>query len=136
MQSSTISSEPARVLLVDDNEAMLARSATALKCCCVIVGSAKDGFTALEAARTLKPDVIVLDVSMPGMGGLEVAARLRDAGSTAAVVFLTVHNDEDIILAAKAAGAIGYVVKPRLFSDLTVAVQEARAGRPFVSPLR
>jgi DNA-binding NarL/FixJ family response regulator len=136
MQSSTISSEPARVLLVDDNESMLARSATVLKCCCVVVGSAKDGPSALEAARTLKPDVIVLDVSMPGMGGLEVAARLRDAGSTAAVVFLTVHNDEDIILAAKAAGAIGYVVKPRLFSDLTVAVQEARAGRPFVSPLR
>jgi DNA-binding NarL/FixJ family response regulator len=95
-----------------------------------------DGFTALEAARTLKPDVIVLDISMPGMNGLEVASRLREAGSTAAVVFLTVHNDEDFILAAKAAGAIGYVVKPRLFSDLTVAVQEARAGRPFVSPIR
>ena len=136
MQSSTTSSELARVLLVDDNEAMLARSATALKCCCVIVGSAKDGSTALEAARTLKPDVIVLDISMPGMNGLEVASRLREAGSTAAVVFLTVHNDEDFILAAKAAGAIGYVVKPRLFSDLTVAVQEARAGRPFVSPIR
>jgi DNA-binding NarL/FixJ family response regulator len=136
MQSSTTSSEPARVLLVDDNEAMLARSTTALNCCCMVVGSAKDGFTALEAARTLKPDVIVLDISMPGMNGLEVASRLREAGSTAAVVFLTVHNDEDFILAAKAAGAIGYVVKPRLFSDLTVAVQEARAGRPFVSPIR
>jgi len=51
-------------------------------------------------------------------------------------VFLTVHDEEDIILAAKAAGAMGYVVKPRLGSDLTMAVQEARAGRPFVSPLR
>jgi DNA-binding NarL/FixJ family response regulator len=136
MPSSTTSSEPARVLLVDDSEAMLARSAAALKRCCVVVGSATDGLGALEAARTLRPDVIVLDVSMPGMNGLEVAARLREAGCTAAVVFLTVHDDEDIILAAKAAGAIGYVVKPRLFSDLMLAVQEARAGRPFVSPIR
>ena len=136
MPSSTTSFEPARVLLVDDSEAMLARSAAALKRCCAVVGSATDGLAALEAARTLKPDVIVLDVSMPGMNGLEVTARLREAGCTAAVVFLTVHDDEDIILAAKAAGAIGYVVKPRLFSDLMVAVQEARAGRPFVSPIR
>jgi len=135
MPSSTTSSEPPRVLLVDNNEVMLARSAAALKRCCAVIESATDGLAPLEAARTLKPDIIVLDVSMPGMNGLEVAARLREAGCTAAVVFLTVHDDEDIILAAKAAGAIGYVVKPRLFSDLTVAVQEARAGRPFVSPV-
>ena len=136
MLSSIISSEPARVLLVDDNEAMLSRAAAALKYCCCVVGSVKDSRKALEAALALKPDVIVLDISMPGMSGLEVAARLRDAGSTAALVFLTVHDEEDIILAAKAAGAMGYVVKPRLGSDLTLAVQEARAGRPFVSPLR
>ena len=136
MPSSTTSSEPARVLLVDDNDAMLARAAAALRYCCLVVGSVKDSRKALDAALSLKPDVIVLDISMPGMSGLEVAARLREAGSNAALVFLTVHDEEDIILAAKAAGAIGYVVKPRLGSDLTLAVQEARAGRPFVSPLR
>ena len=136
MPLSTTSSEPARVLLVDDNEAMLSRAAAALKYCCKVIGSAKDGHSAIDAALTLKPDVIVLDISMPGMSGFEVASRLREAGSNAALVFLTVHDEEDIILAAKAAGAIGYVVKPRLGSDLTLAVQEARAGRPFVSPLR
>ena len=136
MLSSTTSSEPARVLLVDDNEVMLNRAAAALRYCCLVVGSVKDSRKALEAALSLKPDVIVLDISMPGMSGLEIASRLREAGSTAALVFLTVHDEEDFILAAKAAGAIGYVVKPRLGSDLTVAVQEARAGRPFVSPLR
>ena len=73
---------------------------------------------------------------MPGMTGLEIASRLRRSGSTAAVVFLTVHDEEDFVLAAKAAGAIGYVVKTRLVSDLVVAVQEAHAGRPFVSPIR
>ena len=136
MPLSTTSSEPARVLLVDDNDAMLARAAAALKYCCLVVGSVKDSRQALDAALSLKPDVIVLDISMPGMSGLEVASRLREAGSNAALVFLTVHDEEDIILAAKAAGAMGYVVKPRLGSDLTLAVQEARAGRPFVSPLR
>jgi two-component system response regulator DegU len=136
MPSNTTSSEPARVLLVDDNETMLNRAAAALKYCCLVVGSVQDSRKAIKAALTLKPDVIVLDISMPGMSGLEIASRLREAGSTAALVFLTVHDEEDFILAAKAAGAIGYVVKPRLGSDLTVAVQEARAGRPFVSPLR
>ena len=78
----------------------------------------------------MQPDVIVLDISMPGMTGFEVASRLRKAGSKAAVVFLTVHDDEDFMQAAKAAGGIGYVVKPRLASDLAVAVLEAgRAAR-------
>ena len=71
---------------------------------------------------------------MPGMNGLEVARHLRTTGSTAAVVFLTVHDEEEFVDAAKAAGAIGYVVKPRLASDLMLAVREARAGRTFVSP--
>ena len=136
MPSSITSSEPPRVLLVDDNEAMVARAAAALRRCCVVVGSAPNGRAALEAAQVLNPDVIVLDISMPGMSGLEIATRLREIGSTAAVVFLTVHDEEDIIAAAKAAGAIGYVIKPRLGSDLQVAVHEARAGRPFVSPSR
>jgi DNA-binding NarL/FixJ family response regulator len=136
MPSSTTWSEPARVLLVDDNEAMLARAAAVLTPTCVVVGSVRDGRAALEAANTLQPDVIVLDISMSGMTGFEVAARLRETGSKAAVVFLTVHDDEAFILAAKAAGGIGYVVKPRLASDLICAVREARAGRPFVSAIR
>jgi CheY-like chemotaxis protein len=136
MQSSTTSSEPVRVLLVDDNEAMLTRAAAVLTPCCVIVAAVRDGRAALDAARTLRPDVIVLDISMPGMTGFEVATRLRERGSTAAVVFLTVHNDEEVVAAARAAGGIGYVVKPRLVSDLMLAVREARVGRPFVSALR
>ncbi len=136
MQSSITSSDRPRVLLVDDNEAMLARAAAVLTPSCVVIGSARDGSAAIEAAVALQPDVIVLDISMPGMTGLEVARRLRDVGSTAAVVFLTVHDEEDLMLAAKAAGGIGYVVKPRLASDLVPAVREARSGRSFVSQIR
>jgi len=127
------SSEQPRVLLVDDNAEMLCSAAAVLSPVCTIVGAVTDGPSALHAADAYHPDVIVLDISMPGMSGLEVAATLRNSGSTAAVVFFTVHDDEEIVRAAKAAGGLGFVVKPRLRSDLLRAVMEAWAGRPFVS---
>ena len=136
MPSSTILSDLTRVLLVDDNAAMLRRAAAVLTPGCEVVGAVKDGPAALAAAREFQPDVIVLDISMPGMNGLELASRLREAGSTAALVVLTVHDEEEFVVAAQAAGAIGYVVKPRLVSDLLAAVRDARAGCPFVSPMR
>ena len=135
MPSDITSSDPVRVLLVDDNEHMLGRAAAVLKSSCTVVGTAKDGLSALAAAVALRPDVIVLDISMPGMTGLEVAARLRASGSKTEVVFLTVHEDDDLIDAATAAGGLGYVVKPKLTSDLLVAVREAQAHRPFVSAI-
>jgi DNA-binding NarL/FixJ family response regulator len=136
MPSSSISSELTRILLVDDNEAMVARAKATLTPGCVIVGSARDGQMAFDAALALRPDVIVLDISMPGMTGLELARRLRQVGSTAALVFLTVHDEADFVLAAKAVGGIGYVLKARLASDLPLAVQAARAGREFTSQIR
>jgi DNA-binding NarL/FixJ family response regulator len=135
MPSGTILSDSARVLVVDDNEAVLSRAAMVLAADCVVVGTVRNGPAALAAARALRPDVIVLDIGMPGMNGFEVASYLRDTGSTAAVVFLTVHVEEEFIQAAQACGAIGYVVKPRLWSDLLFAVREALAGRSFVSAL-
>ena len=73
---------------------------------------------------------------MPGMSGLEVAGRLRRAGSTVPIVFLTIHDDEELVLATQAAGGIGYVVKTLLPSDLVIAVNEACAGRRYVSQMR
>jgi two-component system response regulator NreC len=128
------SDERPRVLLVDDNEAMLSRAAAVLKASAEVVGTAPDGVSAIEQAASLQPDVIVLDISMPGMNGLEVAGVLRGSGSTAAVIFLTVHEEEEFMTVARAAGGLGYVVKPRLSTDLADAVREAHAGRPFVSP--
>ena len=133
MPLSTTSFERPRVLLVDVNDGILKRAAACLSDGCAIVGAVKDGPSALQAAAALHPDVIVLDISMPGMSGLQVAASLKDAGSTAAVVFLTVYDDAELVHAAQNAGGIGYVVKPRLATDLRVAVREARAGRSFIS---
>ena len=135
MPSNITSSEPVRVLLVDDNQAILARVETVLSSACQVVGSATDGKTAVSAALALQPDVVVLDISMPGMSGFEVAAKLRTEGSSAAVVFLTVHDQEELITTAKQSGGMGYVVKPRISSGLLTAVREAHAGRLFISPL-
>jgi len=124
------------VLLVDDNESVLAQAAATLSSACVVVGAVKNGKAALESVDRLQPDVIVLDISMPGMSGLEVAARLRRTGSTIPIVFLTIHDDEELVRATQAAGGIGYVVKTLLPSDLVMAVNAACAGERYVSQLR
>jgi DNA-binding NarL/FixJ family response regulator len=135
MSSDTSLSERATcVLLVDDNKEILARVRAALTPACVIVAEVTDGASALAAAKALRPDVIVLDISMPGMSGLEVASFLRRQQSTAAIVFLTVHDDAQLVDAAMQSGGTGYVLKTRVSTDLLHAVQEARAGRSFVSP--
>src|SRR4029079_9445784 len=81
----------------------------------------------------MKPDVCVIDISLPGISGIEAAIQLRELGSTATLVFLTMHEDPDYLRAALAAGAGGYVVKSRMASDLNFAIKEAMAGRLFVS---
>src|SRR5262245_40841837 len=129
------SADPVRVLLVDDSDSMVQRATAVLTPERLGVGTANNGTDALDAIGTLRPDVVVLDISMPGMTGLQVASALRHRGSSAAVVFLTVHDDKDFVAAAQEAGGTGYVVKRRLALDLTVAVQEAHAGRSFVSTL-
>jgi len=124
-----------RVLLVDDNTAILDRTASVLSVDCVIVGQVTDGRSVLEAVHRLQPDVVVLDISLPDMSGLDVAGHLRRAGSSVAIVFLTVHEGDEFVRAAQIAGGLGYVMKPRLASDLTAAVLEAHAGRPYTSQM-
>lgn len=99
-----------------------------------IVGEAQNGQALVEAALKLKPDVIVTDIGMPILNGIEAAMRLREAGSTPKIVFLTVLSDRDFIPTCMATGALGYVVKSRLASDLEPAIRAAVAGRIFISP--
>jgi CheY-like chemotaxis protein len=122
-----------RVFLADDQAEMLQTVAQVLEGQFKVVGTAEDGARAFELAPTLSPDVLVLDISMPVMDGIEVALRLRTQGSTAKVVFLSVHEDTDFVEAAMSAGALGYVLKPCLATDLVPAIWKALEGNTFVS---
>lgn len=99
-----------------------------------IVASVKDGGKILQESSQLKPDVIILDISMGDVSGIDVAAQLRDSGSHSKIVFLTVHEDSDFLNAAMGAGGSAYVVKSRLSTDLASAIRAVRAGKLFVSP--
>lgn len=124
----------ARVLLADDHDALLDKVGWLLDREFDVVGKVRDGQALLDAAERLKPDLLIVDISMPVMGGIEAAHRLMEAGSNARIVFLTVHEDLDFIEEAFAAGASGYVIKSRLASDLIAAANEVLAGRSFTSP--
>ena len=92
-----------------------------------------DGQSALNATLKLQPDLVVLDISMPGMSGIEVARELRRRDNNAKIVFLTVHEDSDILATCLASGGLGYVVKVLMETDLIPAMNDALEDRPFVS---
>jgi DNA-binding NarL/FixJ family response regulator len=123
-----------RILLADDHPDFLAVAVRLLEEEFEIVNGVGDGESLLREAARLRPDVVVLDISMPGHNGIEAAMRLKAAGDAAAIVFLTVHTDPDYVRAALATGALGYVVKNHLASDLFPALKEALAGRSYISP--
>jgi DNA-binding NarL/FixJ family response regulator len=123
-----------RVLLADDQPRVLAQVAHILGETCDVVGTVGNGLALLEAAARLDPDVIVSDISMPGIGGFGALRGLKRAGCRSRFVFLTVHEDPDFAREAMSLGADAYVVKSRLASDLLSAIREVVAGRTFVSP--
>ena len=124
-----------RVLLADDLPQVLTTVTAMLQSTFEIVGTASDGQAALEATLTLAPELVVLDISMPGMSGIEVVRALRSRGSKARIVFLTVHEDTDIMAACLAAGGLGYVLKVLMDTDLIPAMNAALLGRQFTSHL-
>ena len=128
MPSSTTLSEQPHVLLVDDNEDMLTRAAAVLTPDCVVVGTASNGRAALEAARALQPDVIVLDVSMPGMNGVQVTKRLKELHPDVKTVALTVHEEGGYLRSLMDAGASGYVLKRSAASELLRAIETVAEG--------
>jgi len=98
-----------------------------------VIDAVENGRALLDAAARLDPDVCLLDISMPILDGIETANQLKESGSKAKVIFLTVHEDSDFLQAALKTGASGYVFKRRMASDLHRAVKEALAGRIFIS---
>jgi len=122
-----------RVLLADDNGEMLTDLRDELSEEFEIAGTAENGEEAVREVLRLDPDVLVLDLNMPVMNGLQVTSLLREKHSRTKILFLTIHEEPEYISAAFCAGALAYVTKRRLGSDLRLAIREAYDGRKFLS---
>ena len=124
-----------RVLIADDHKDMREYVRKLLLAdCCEVVAAVDDGQAALDEACRLLPDVAVLDISMPVLNGIQAARRLQEINPNIKIVFLTVDTDLDTCRAALETGALGYVLKPRLGTDLVQAIKLAKEGHRFVSP--
>ena len=123
-----------RVLVADDHQAMLDNLVHLLSPDFDVVATARDGAAAVREARRVNPDILVLDIAMPVLSGIEAASRLKANGSTAKVVFVTMHQDREFVDGATSLGNVGFVVKNRLVSDLIPAIRSVLGDQPFVSP--
>jgi DNA-binding NarL/FixJ family response regulator len=124
-----------RLLLADDHTLLLEGIRLMLEPEFELVGSVEDGQALLAAAKTLKPDVILLDISMPVLNGIDAARRLRKLLPSAKLIFLTMHADPDYVAEAFRAGAMGYLLKRAAASELLTAIRAVLKGNHYVSPL-
>jgi DNA-binding NarL/FixJ family response regulator len=122
------------VLLADDSPAVLTDLQEELSKEFSIAGMVDNGEAAIRDVYRLDPDILVLDISMPGLNGIQVASRLREARARTKVLFLSIHEQPEYISAAFSAGACGYVTKRCLATDLARAIREVFAGQTFLSP--
>lgn len=122
-----------RVLLAEDSTAVALQLRMLLATEFDVVGWVEDGLSLLSMARALRPDVVVTDITMPGLDGLAAAESLLSEGTVRHVVFVTVHDDPALVLRAMRNPRCGYVLKADAGEELLFGVHEVRAGRPFVS---
>jgi DNA-binding NarL/FixJ family response regulator len=128
-----MSSRP-RVLVADDHRAMLDSLVSLLSRDFDVVAMVTDGLAAVAEAEHLEPDLLVLDIAMPGLNGIAAAARLKANGSKAKIVFVTNMRDREFVEESLALGDVGFVVKDRLVADLLPAVRQVLSGHAFLSP--
>jgi DNA-binding NarL/FixJ family response regulator len=122
-----------RILLADDHPFLIEGLHRLLDTRFEVVGAAADGTTLLELALDLRPDMVITDISMPIMNGLEVTRRLREVGSRAKIIFLTMHSDADLVAEAFRMGASGYVLKSSALEDLVAAIRSVSEGGLFLT---
>lgn len=123
----------AGVVLADDHDEFLSVVMRLIETEFDVLKTFNNGQTVVDEVGELKPDLLVLDITMPGLNGLEAAQQLKAAGNSPKIIFLTIHKDHDYLRSALALGALGYVAKDRMASDLIPAMNSALAGRTFVS---
>ena len=124
-----------RVLLADDHTLLLEAFQRLLEPRCEIVGTAGDGRALLELASCTRPEIILLDISMPGINGLDTGAQLRSTLPEVKLIYLTVNEDRDTAAAAIRLGASGYLLKSSASGELFTAIDHALAGQTYLTPL-
>ena len=122
-----------RILIADDHQLFADAEVTLLKTFFDVLGTAPDGAALVKEALRLDPDVIVSDISLPRLNGVDAVHQIREAGSRAKIVFLTIHSHEEFVLACLAEGALGFVHKSRMKAHLVPAIHAALAGRSYIS---
>lgn len=122
-----------RVIVADDLALVLSAVSGLLRESFDVVATASDGAAALEAILEHEPELAILDISMPGMSGIDVAREAKKHSTKTKIVFLTVHEDADILAACLSVGGLGYVIKVYMNNDLIPAMNAALRGRVFVS---
>lgn len=124
-----------RILLADDHTLLLDAFRRLLEPQCDIVGTACDGRALIELALKTNPDIIVLDISMPCLNGIDACAQLRQKLPGVKCIFLTASEDADLAAQAIATGASGFLLKSSAAGELTLAIESARLGRTYITPL-
>ena len=124
-----------RVLLADDHTLLLGAFEKLLSADCEIVGQVSDGRALVAAADELKPDIVVLDISMPLLNGIEAARQIRQKARNVKFVFVTMNDDADLAAEAFRSGASAYVLKQSAASELLTAIRQVIEGRSYVTPL-
>ena len=124
----------ARVLIADDHAFVLDSLVNLLKDTFEVVAAVTDGHLLVDAASRLRPDVIVTDISMPGLSGIEAFERLKAAGVEAKVIVLTVHTDAELAAKLIRSGVSGFVMKLLATSELVTAIEQVLLGHSYVSP--
>jgi two-component system response regulator NreC len=127
---------PIRILLADDHNVLRAGLRTLLNSepDFNVVGEAADGNQVLQLATILSPDLVLMDLSMPGLGGIEATKRLKEILPETHVLILTMHEDETLLRSAIQAGASGYVIKRAAETELTTAIQAISRGDMYIHP--
>jgi DNA-binding NarL/FixJ family response regulator len=124
-----------RVLLADDHALILGAFEKLLAGECDIVGQVGDGRALVAAVEALNPEVVVLDISMPLLNGLDAGRQIKQKSRNVKLVYLTMNEDPDLAAEAFRAGASGYLLKSSAASELTTAIREVAQGRTYITPL-
>ncbi len=123
-----------RVLIADDHDSVVLLLMRLLRLEFDVVGAVRDGQELVAAAKALNPDVIVTDISMPQMDGIEATRLIIEDNPDAKIILLTLHNAPIFVKSGLEAGALGYVLKTQIDEQLTQAIHQAHEGKRFVSP--